>query len=105
MASKEPYSDSSKALSEEIYLYEPQQEVDTADASSPSLVILCTWVGGATPRRINKYVSQYRQHYPGARILVLTTNVTNLAFRPLSVVRSRLKPACEAIRRILTGTG
>lgn len=105
MASDKPNLESFKALSEEIYLYEPQEKVDTADASAPSLVILCTWVGGATPRRINKYISQYQQLYPGASVLVLTANVLNVAFRPLSMVRSRLKTACEAIRRILTRTG
>jgi hypothetical protein len=104
MASKKNNFDDLKALSQEIYLYEPQDKTHS-DASSPSLVILCTWVGGATPRRINKYVSQYQQLYPAASILVLTTNVPNVAFWPLKTIRSCLKPACEAIRRILTATG
>jgi hypothetical protein len=102
MASDEPKLKYPIALSGEISLYEPQDTADAADASAPSLIILCTWVGGATPRRINKYTSQYRQLYPGASILILTTNVQNVAFRPLSMVRSGLKPACESIRRILT---
>ncbi|CAG8232580.1 unnamed protein product [Penicillium salamii] len=94
-----------KILGDDIYLYEPRGKADAGppgDPSAPSLVILCTWVGGATPRRINKYVSQYQTLYPAASVLVLTSNVLNVAFRPLNMVRSRLQPACDAIRQILT---
>ncbi|KAJ5819250.1 hypothetical protein N7474_004841 [Penicillium riverlandense] len=83
-----------------IHLYEPVSSA-AAPTSSPALVILCTWLGGATPRRINKYVAQYRQMYPGACILLLTTTLPDLMFRSFSTLRNRLKPAGRAIRRVL----
>ena len=46
-------------------------------------------------------MSQYQSLYPGASILLLKCSVLNVAFRPLDQVRSRLEPACTAIRRIL----
>lgn len=103
MASISPNSESLEVLGEGIYLREPQEFSEpSSNINAPSLVILCTWVGGATLRRINKYVFQYQQIYPGATLIVLTSNVVSVAFLPLSLVRSRLKPACEAIHRILT---
>ena len=106
MASANLNPNSFEALGGEISLYEPKgKSSPPADASAPALVILCTWVGGATPRRINKYVSQYKLLYPATSVLVLTSNVVNVAFRPLSMIRSRLKTACEAARRILTIAG
>ncbi|KAJ5625000.1 hypothetical protein N7510_001309 [Penicillium lagena] len=90
-------------IRQHIHLYEPVSSAAAPD-SSPALVILCTWVGGSTPRRINKYVAQYRQMYPGACILLLTTSFSDM-FRPFSMLRARLKPAGRAIRRVLTSRG
>ncbi|KAJ5747110.1 uncharacterized protein N7511_008806 [Penicillium nucicola] len=105
MASSKSDFESLQLVSENIYLYEPQESVEgqlAGDGSSaPSIIIICTWNGGATPRRINKYIAQYRQIYPGTIILVITTTVPNTAFWPLRVVRSRLQPTCEVIQRIL----
>jgi hypothetical protein len=103
MASNRPDFEPLEALGENNYLYEPQDKTtQSLDApTAPSLVILCTWAGGATPRRVKKYISQYQHIYPTSSILILTTNVANVAFWPVSVICSRLKPACQAIQRIL----
>ncbi|KAJ5091304.1 hypothetical protein NUU61_006174 [Penicillium alfredii] len=103
MASDQTLFEPLHPVGDQIYLYEPQ---DTEDAplgttQAPALVILCTWLGGATPRRINKYVSQYRQIYPGSSLLLITTNFPDLSIRPFGMLRARLKPACQAITRIL----
>ena len=47
-----------KVQDEDIVLYESKNADPgpSADPRGPSLIILCTWVGGATPRRINKYL-------------------------------------------------
>ncbi|CAL5866860.1 uncharacterized protein PFLUO_LOCUS1071 [Penicillium psychrofluorescens] len=86
-----------------IYLYEPASSAAAPDCS-PALVILCTWLGGATRRRIHKYVAHYRQMYPGTCILLLITTFPDM-FRPFSMLRARLKPAGRAIRRVLASHG
>ncbi|KAJ5450416.1 uncharacterized protein N7458_006865 [Penicillium daleae] len=88
------------AVGETIHLYEPPVET-FPDTASPSLVILCTWVGGATPRRINKYLAQYQEIFPTSSLLLITTGVSDTAFRPLKWIRANLKPARDAIRRIV----
>lgn len=89
-----------RLVGENTLLYEsPSQPSPHQDA--PSLVILCTWVGGATPRRIKKYVSRYREIYPTSSILLIRTNVPNMAVRPFRWHRASLQPACDAIRRLL----
>ncbi|KAJ5312165.1 hypothetical protein N7508_002995 [Penicillium antarcticum] len=92
---------SSKSECESLQLGSADGQHEGDRASAPSIVILCTWNGGATPRRINKYITQYHQIYPGTNILVITTTVPNTAFWPLRVVRSRLQPTCQVIQRIL----
>ncbi|CAI7567012.1 unnamed protein product [Penicillium bialowiezense] len=104
MASENPNLMSFETLGEGVSLYKPKENAGPpAGASGPSLVILCTWVGGATPRRINKYISQYQLLYPATSVLVLTSNVVNVAFRPLSMVRSRLKTACTLLHMFSHG--
>lgn len=95
--SRETIFEPLQQISERIYLYE-SKERDLKD--DPSLVILCTWVGGATPRRINKYVSHYHKTYPGSSILLITTDFATTALRPFSWIRASLKPARRAIARI-----
>jgi hypothetical protein len=88
------------AIGESIYLYEPPIQTST-DPASPSLIILCTWVGGATPRRINKYLAQYQELFPTSSLLLVTTSVSDTAFRPLRWIRANLKPARDTINRIV----
>lgn len=91
-------------IGEDIYWCEPpgKKSDNPCGSPAPALVILCTWAGGATPRRINKYIDQYLKVYPSSSLLLLTTNIPNTAFRPFRWIRHRLKPARLAIRRILT---
>ena len=85
-------------ISQHIYLYE--SNLEEKNPNDPALVILCTWVGGATPRRINKYVSHYHKTYPGSSILLITTDFATTALRPFSWIRASLKPARRAIAAI-----
>lgn len=90
-------------IGENIYLHRSSdKDHHHGPTGAPALVILCTWAGGATPRRINKYLAQYRQIYPSSALLLITTNIPNTAFRPLRWIRHRLRPARHAIRQILT---
>ncbi|KAL4754907.1 hypothetical protein BDW72DRAFT_200321 [Aspergillus terricola var. indicus] len=85
-----------------IWLYGPTTTADHAvPDKNPALIILCTWLGGATPRRIRKYVGQHHQLFPGSAILLIKTGMIDITVRSFSAIRSRLKPAREVIRRIL----
>lgn len=85
-----------------IWLYEPSTTGDyTAPDGHPALIVLCTWLGGATPRRISKYVGYHRQLFPNSAILLITTGMIDITVRSFAVIRARLQPAREAIRRIL----
>ncbi|PWY90580.1 hypothetical protein BO94DRAFT_593481, partial [Aspergillus sclerotioniger CBS 115572] len=67
----------------------------------PSLIILCTWYGGATPRRVSKYTTGYRQCYPGAAILLINTCFRDFTVRSLHSIDPNLAPARELITRVL----
>ncbi|KAJ5708217.1 hypothetical protein N7488_008018 [Penicillium malachiteum] len=63
-------------IGENIHFWQPREPRVTSD---PALIILCTWLGGATPRRIQHYVAGYR------------------AF----TLHTRLAPARDVIRRFI----
>ena len=100
-------------LGNNIYLFEPTEEDQSADKAevatnlcgaappSPSLIILCTWLGGATRSRVAKYTSWYRNEYPTAHILLIRTVFLDLSARSFATVRARLRPARDAITRII----
>ncbi|KAL4809391.1 hypothetical protein BDV18DRAFT_131975 [Aspergillus unguis] len=93
---------------EGIWLYEPPSTSTTSTASPaspnehPKLIVLCTWLGGATPRRIAKYVGYHRQLFPRSAILLIMTGMLDITVRSFSVIRKRLRPARETIRQILS---
>lgn len=85
-------------IGDNVYLLEPGQPTGT---KQPALIALCTWLGGATPSRIQKYIDGYRSLYPNSAILLITTRILEISALPFSVLHSRLAPARDAIRRIL----
>lgn len=78
-----------------------QQSAQDSVAQQPSIVILCTWLGGATDRRVGKYSTGYRALYPRSTILVIRTVMMDPTVRSFAAVRARLAPAREAISSIL----
>ncbi|KAL4915015.1 hypothetical protein BDW62DRAFT_133331 [Aspergillus aurantiobrunneus] len=76
-----------------IYLHTP--------STPESLIILCTWLGGASTRRIAKYTDGYTRHFPNAAILLITTTLPDITIRSCTAIRTRLAPAREAIARFL----
>lgn len=68
--------------------------------TSGQLIILCTWLG-AVRKHISKYVALYQKIAPGARILLIESNVPILIS---SYVRQRdaIKPAVSAVLDTLT---
>ncbi|KAL4900293.1 hypothetical protein BDW74DRAFT_96143 [Aspergillus multicolor] len=87
---------------ENIWLYQPPMtDHRTTRHGYPALIVMCTWLGGATPRRISKYVGYHRQIFPGSAILLIMTDMIDITVRSFSAIRSRLQPARKVIRSIL----
>ncbi len=89
------------AVGDEVYLYEPPKCNGPA-GSEPSLIVLCTWLGGATPRNVSKYVAGYRKMFPGAAILLVGARLSEITVAPFSMMRARLKPARNIILRFIS---
>lgn len=88
-----------------IHLYEPPPSASSVSSvakpndHAPSLIILCTWLGGASPQRINKYITGHHAVHPSSAILVITTQIAEMAWLPFTAVHARLQPARDVIRR------
>ncbi|KAL7941831.1 putative DNA repair protein [Trichoderma barbatum] len=87
-----------QSIGENLYSYEFPDPTSNED-KGPSLIVLFTWLGGATAIRIQKYLLSYRTIWPTASILLVTTQVFEFAATPSRALRSRLKPARDAIRQ------
>ncbi|OJJ69890.1 hypothetical protein ASPBRDRAFT_197607 [Aspergillus brasiliensis CBS 101740] len=102
-----PFIPDFRSIGQNIYFYEPDLNdtpiPDRADAH-PSLIILCPWYGGATPRRVAKYASGYRQRYPRTSILLINTSFRDYVARSLHSIDANLTPARDTIIRTLQST-
>lgn len=87
----------------------PEAEAEPESSNQPSLIILCTWVGGATPQRIQKYIAGYRAMHPSSAILLITSQLLEISVPPLSGIQARLEPARDVVRQVVSaraaGTG
>ena len=63
--------------------------------SSGQLIIICTWLGAAS-KHISKYIALYRKIAPGARILLIESNVPILISSYVKQ-RDHIKPAVSAV--------
>ncbi|RMZ82398.1 hypothetical protein DV737_g2061, partial [Chaetothyriales sp. CBS 132003] len=90
-------------LSETIHLYTPPANVVTTEASSPSLIIICTWAF-AQEKYIAKYLLWYLQIYSSSQILVLQSNTANLIWRPNAWQSSVFEPAVVAVKDCLSSS-
>lgn len=103
-----------KDLGDDVLLYEPRLKLDgehhdcqgapKTEAGPPSLIILCTWLGGATSKRIERYTQQYHNIWPSSSILLIRTNLTDYLTRSEKSLRRKLRPAHREIRRIAIDT-
>ncbi|RKU48508.1 hypothetical protein DL546_006180 [Coniochaeta pulveracea] len=91
-------------LGNNIYLFEPKYPtgaVSHEDDDHPSLIVLCTWLGGATSSRIAKYTTWYRSTYPNTTLLLIRTVYLDITARSFANIRARLRPACDVIVNVL----
>ncbi|KAL3494362.1 hypothetical protein BJX62DRAFT_223339 [Aspergillus germanicus] len=85
-------------IAQNIYLYTPP-------TTPTALIILCTWLGGASPRRIAKYTAGYAKFFPTASILLITTTIAEITVKSFAAVKERLKPARGFISQYLGVNG
>lgn len=81
-----------KSLGNGIYFYGSSPPSSSILAKSPSLVILATWFL-ALPRHISKYTETYKTLFPDTAILVLSTSIPDMVYRPYSTQQKNLGPA------------
>ncbi|OJZ85394.1 hypothetical protein ASPFODRAFT_47981 [Aspergillus luchuensis CBS 106.47] len=102
-----PFIPDFPSIGKNIYYYEPDL-IDTPIPENanthPSLIILCSWYGGATPRRVAKYTSGYRQRYPRTSILLINTSFRDYVARSLHSIDGNLTAAKNTITKTLQST-
>lgn len=91
------------SLDNNITLYEPKlthqdEPQPTTQPPSPSLIIICTWLGAST-KAITKYLTGYHTLHPSAPILLLRTELADMAYRTQRTIHARLAPARDALTR------
>lgn len=105
-----------KNLGDDIWLYEPRNSGEgneknnpaqgsgrarqTGMGHPPALIILCTWLGGATTKRIEKYTQGYHRLWPDSKILLIRTTIGQYLFQSNSSLHRKLRPAHREIRRL-----
>lgn len=104
-----------KALGNGTLVYEPllqavkpdkqhgkeRSEGRPGETDQPALIVICSWLGGATAKRIEKYTLGYHNLWPQSSILLIRTNAAEYAFWPFKYLRAKLGPARREIRRLL----
>jgi hypothetical protein len=72
-------------------VYKPLNAPSSFTTTSPSMIIISTWFQ-ALPRHVSKYTSKYQTLYPNATILLLSTSVPDMVYRPYSTQENNLSP-------------
>lgn len=72
-----------------------------ATEDQPALIVICTWLGGATSKRIQRYTRGYNRLWPNANILLIQTDPMEYAFYGESSLSRKLLPASAEIRRLV----
>lgn len=105
-----------KDLGGDIWLYEPRdggvsvadnnppqgirRTCDRGRGRPPALIILCTWLGGATAKRIEKYTQGYHRLWPCSNMLLIRTTLSEYLIQNSTSLCRRLRPAQREIRRL-----
>ncbi|KAK5994131.1 hypothetical protein PT974_07571 [Cladobotryum mycophilum] len=86
-----------RAIGENYFVFEPETPNEANDG--PSLIVMCTWMVGATPRRLQKYIAGYRALWPHAAILLVTPRQLDFTLLPSSMLHANMVPARDVIHR------
>lgn len=79
-------------LSSAVSLYTPPSATTAFNPppNAPTLVIMCTWAGGATATRISKYTTPYQKLLPTTPILLIQTRPIRVALLPFPIPTGHL---------------
>jgi hypothetical protein len=72
-----------------------QKESPSKDRAAVKVVILATWLGGASASRIAVYCRGYQAAYPAASILLIRTVLSDITIKTFTAVQAQLQPACD----------
>ncbi|ATY60231.1 DNA repair (Rad57) [Cordyceps militaris] len=93
-----------RRIGDDIYLHEPSGPADPS-YRGPSLIILSTWLGGASVKNIGRYVAGHRTLFRDATVLLVTARLSEITVTPFARMHARLQPARDVIvRHVLDGT-
>lgn len=90
-------------LSFNSFLLEPSHNDNQLLSNHPSLIILNTWLN-ASPKHIQKYVSNYRTIYPQSPILLTTSNWRDWTFRSKTSLNNAISPVISYIISLTTSS-
>lgn len=81
-----------------LYTPGPQSQTQTHSPQNKRVVkviILATWLGGASAARIAVYCRGYQAAYPAASILLIRTVLSDITIKTFANVQAQLRPACD----------
>lgn len=77
-----------------VLLHEPKrQRPRPSQVVGPKVIILATWLGGATAARIAVYCQRYQSLYPASAILLIRTVLADITIKSSATVQAQLQPA------------
>lgn len=85
-------------LKRNVLLYNPDSNNDSHPQSTKrrdvvKVIILATWLGGASASRIAVYCRGYQAAYPAASILLIRTVLSDITVKSCAMVQAQLQPA------------
>ncbi|OAA69003.1 hypothetical protein ISF_03378 [Cordyceps fumosorosea ARSEF 2679] len=94
-----------RRIGDDVYLYEPSTPAADPSYRGPSLIVLSTWLGGASTKNIGRYVAGHRALFRNASVLLVTARLSEITVTPFARMHGRLQPARDVIVRHVLGAG
>ena len=69
------------------------QQCPSQDKAAVKVIVLATWLGGASASRIAVYCRGYQAAYPTASILLLRTVLSDITVKTFAALQTQLEPA------------
>lgn len=87
-----------RRIGDDIYFYEPAGPLDP-ECHGPSLIVMLTWLGGASAKNIGRYIAGHRALFQNAAVLLVTARLSEITVTPFAQMHARLAPAKNVIIR------
>lgn len=93
-----------RRIGDDVYFYEPSGPAD-AEYQGPSLIVLSTWLGGASAKNIGHYVAGHRRLFRDAAVLLIRARLSEITVTPFARMHARLQPARDIVVRYILRDG